>query len=416
MREQQATEQQIRKALAAAEPIILAPGPKEPPTQIPPVPNDVWDLPGGTAWVYHAEGSHQLTKPVIVADGFNMGPSNLDMLWQGLDWGQYAFFSELRRRGHDIVLVGFHERSAAIQQNAKAVIEAINRSCKMRVGNHRLAVGGFSMGGLVTRYALTKMEHERIDHETGLYWSYDTPHRGAWIPIGLQAFAHYSRELNSGFSDQINSDAARQLLAWHIEEWDGKPRMDELRERLLAELERMGNWPAIPMKIGVANGVGTGQGNGIKPGDHTVEGKGLTILGTHLYAQRSGDNQLVAKLRLVTPPPAKEVRTDDLPEFDGAPGGTLEGFGILADKLNEQPPILGLKTNALIRHHSFVPSVSAVAIRDVTTNDDLYVNIDRLEPGTSELDEFRLASQNEPHTLMTEELGGWIVEHIGNMS
>ncbi|MFC6985424.1 hypothetical protein [Streptomyces cirratus] len=162
-----------------------------------------------------------------------------------------------------------------------------------------------------------------------------------------------------------------------------------MREQFLAELNRMGNWPAVPVKIGVANGVATGQGNGIKPGDHAVEGKGLSILGTHLYAQRGGDNQIVATLRLVTPPPAKEVPTDDLPEIDGAPGGTLEGFGILADKLNEQSPILGLKTSAHIRHHSFVPSVSAVAIRDVTTDADLYANIDGLNPETSELDHFQ---------------------------
>ncbi|GHB38488.1 hypothetical protein GCM10010347_04900 [Streptomyces cirratus] len=413
MSEPQATEQQIREALASS-PILLTPGPEEPTTQIPPVTNDVWDLPGGTAWVYYAEGSDRLTKPVIAADGFNMGSSSIDMLWQGLDWGEYAFFSELRRRGHDVIVLGFHERSAAIQQNADAAIEAIVRAGNERQGNHRLAVGGFSMGGLVTRYALTKMEDQRIDHQTGLYWSYDTPHRGAWIPLGLQAFAHYSRKLNDAFSRQINSPAARQLLAWHIAEWDGKPGADEMREQFLAELNRMGNWPAVPVKIGVANGVATGQGNGIKPGDHAVEGKGLSILGTHLYAQRGGDNQIVATLRLVTPPPAKEVPTDDLPEIDGAPGGTLEGFGILADKLNEQSPILGLKTSAHIRHHSFVPSVSAVAIRDVTTDADLYANIDGLNPETSELDHFRLASQNEPHTLMTTELGGWIVEQIAN--
>ncbi|MGW7194258.1 esterase/lipase family protein [Streptomyces sp. NPDC054838] len=411
MSEPQATEQQIREALASS-PIILAPGPQEPPTQIPPVPHDVWDLPGGTAWVYYAEGGDRLTKPVIAADGFNMGSSSIDMLWQGLDWGEYAFFSELRRRGHDVIVLGFHERSAAIQQNADAAIEVITRAGNERQGNHRLAVGGFSMGGLVTRYALAKMEDQQIDHQTGLYWSYDTPHRGAWIPLGLQAFAHYSRKLNDAFSRQINSPAARQLLAWHIEEWDSKPGVDEMRERLLAELNQMGNWPAIPVKIGVANGVATGQGNGIKPGDHAVEGKGLSILGTNLYAQRGGDNQIVATLRLVTPPPAKEVPTDDLPEIDGAPGGTLEGFGILADKLNEQPPILGLKTNAHVRHHSFVPSVSAVAIRDVTTDADLYVNIGGLKPETSELDDFKLASHNEPHTLMTTELGGWIVEQI----
>ncbi|MGW7456617.1 esterase/lipase family protein [Streptomyces sp. NPDC054797] len=414
MSEPQVTEQQLREALAG-KPVILAPGPHEPPTRIPPVPNDVWDLPGGTAWVYYAEGSDRLTKPVIAADGFNMGPSDIGMLWQGLDWGEYAFFSELRRRGHGVVVLGFHERSVAIQQNADAAIAAIMRAGDERQGNHRLAVGGFSMGGLVTRYALAKMEERRIDHQTALYWSYDTPHRGAWIPLGLQAFAHYSRKLNDGFSRQINSPAARQLLAWHIEEWDDKPRVDELRQQLLAELHQMGNWPAIPLKIGVANGVATGLGNGIKPGDHVVEGKGLTILGTNLYAQRGGDNQIVANLRLVTPPPAKDVPTDDLPEIDGAPGGTLEGFGILADKLNEQPPLLGLRTDAHVRHHSFVPSVSAVAIRDVTTDTDLYVDIAGLAPEESELDEFRLASQNQPHTLMTTELGGWIVERIGKL-
>ncbi|MFD3653544.1 esterase/lipase family protein [Streptomyces sp. NPDC058620] len=412
---EQATEQQIREAFAAAPPIVLAPGPKGPPTQTPPAPSDVWELPGGTAWVYYAEGRDRLTRPVILSDGFNVGPSNIDMLWQGLEWGEYAFFSELRHRGHDLILLGYDERSAPIQQNAEAAIAAILQAVAMREGDHRLAVGGFSMGGLVTRYALTKMEHERVDHQTGLYWSYDTPHRGAWIPLGLQAFAHYSRKLNDGFSNQINSPAARQLLAWHLAEWDGKPRVDELREQFLAELERMGDWPAIPMKIGVANGVATGQGNGIKPGDHAVKGRGLTILGTNLYAQRGGDNQLVANLRLVTPPPAKEVRTDDLPEIDGAPGGTLEGFGILADKLNALPPIFGLKTNAPIRHHSFVPSVSAVAVRGVTTDADLYVDIDGLAPETSELDDFRLASQNQPHTLMTAELGGWIVEQIENL-
>ncbi|MCC3775250.1 hypothetical protein [Streptomyces sp. UNOB3_S3] len=413
MSEPQATEQQIREALAASGSIILAPGPKEAPTRIPPVPSDVWDLPGGTAWVYYGEGNDRLTRPVIASDGFNTGPSSIDMLWQALDWGQYPFLSELRRRGRDVIILGFHERSAAIQENAEAAIAAILRAGAECQSGHSLVVGGFSMGGVVTRYALTKLEFQKMAHRTGLYYSYDTPHRGAWIPIGLQAFAHYSRDLNSAFSDQINSPASRQLLAWHIEEWDSKHGVDGLRQQLLDELEEMGGWPSIP-RIGVANGVGTAEGNGIKPGDHAVEGRGLSILGTHLYAQRGGDSQLVAKLRLVTPPPAKEVRTDGLPEIDGSPGGTLEGFGILADKLNEFS-LLGFKTEAHIRYHSFVPSVSAVAIRDVTTNDDLYVGIDGLDPAESELDEFILASENQPHTLMTEQLGGWIIDRIENL-
>ncbi|WP_393098223.1 hypothetical protein [Streptomyces sp. LN325] len=194
------TPQQVTEALYAAPPIVLAPGPREAPTQIPPVPHDVWDLPGGTAWVYYGEGKHGLTRPVIIADGFNSGPSDIGMLWEGLDRREYAFLSEIRRSGRDVVIVGFHERSAPIQHHGRAALAAIERATHHMSGGHGLAVGGFSMGGLVTRYALLKLEHRRTDHRTELYFSYDSPHRGAWIPIGLQAFAHYIRDLDDRFS------------------------------------------------------------------------------------------------------------------------------------------------------------------------------------------------------------------------
>ncbi|MDJ0345404.1 hypothetical protein QMK19_37780 [Streptomyces sp. H10-C2] len=55
--------QQISEALNSAGPIVLAPGPREQPTQVPPSPHDVWDLPNGTAWVYYGEGKSSLTHP-----------------------------------------------------------------------------------------------------------------------------------------------------------------------------------------------------------------------------------------------------------------------------------------------------------------------------------------------------------------
>lgn len=60
----------------------------------------------------------------------------------------------------------------------------------------------------------------------------------------------------------------------------------------------------------------------------------------------------------------------------------------------------------------FAPSVSAVAIRDIDTREQLYTDIGSLPPDDSELDEFRCASANEPHTLMTEELGQWIIDRL----
>jgi hypothetical protein len=366
--------------------------------------------------VFYADGNDQLTRPVIMADGFNSGPSSIGFSWTGLELGGYRMISELRRRGRDVIILGFAERSASILDNARAAEEAIFRAIAQRRGDAPLAVGGFSMGGLVTRYALANLEFKRMDHQTAVYWSYDSPHRGAWIPISLQAFAHYARDIDGSFSNQINSPAAQQLLWRHIPEWNAVPEESKLRTEFRTALERVGGWPQRPRLIGVANGVGTGSGTGLPPGAVAMQGNGLAITPTRLYIQSPGDDALVADLRILIPLYPLEardhVRTRALPEIDGAPGGTLEGFGILADALNGLPPIMGTAATAPIPSHCFVPAVSAVAIRDLDTNDNLYANIDELPAADSELDEFKCASQNEEHTKITEELCTWIFDRL----
>ncbi|MEU1150614.1 esterase/lipase family protein [Streptomyces sp. NPDC005863] len=404
---------QISDAFGAAARVTLAPGSREArerPAEAP-EPDEEWALPNGRAWVYLANSAQGLTRPVILGDGFNSGPSELDFSWEILERGPYPFISALRRRGHDVVLLGFDERSASILDNAQVARAAILEAIARRRGDRPLTVGGFSMGGLVTRYALARMEHEGIDHETALYFSYDSPHRGAWIPLALQSFAHYIRRLNAAFSDQMNSPAARQLLWQHIAEWDDTAETDKERVEFLAELERVGGWPARPRKIGVANGVRTGEGNGIRGGGRAFHGKGLAITGTHLHTQPAGENQLVAQLRVVTLRKPR-IHTSGLPETDGAPGGTLEGFGILADELEKIPAIIGLGSAADIRAHCFVPTVSAIALRDIDTHEKLYAPVTAAAEEESELDEFLCASQNEGHTLVTEELCSWILDRL----
>lgn len=408
----QPDEQQIAEAFGAAAHITLAPGPREA-REAPaaaPTPDQEWALPGGMAWVYLANSKHGLAKPVIIGDGFNSGPSELDFSWEIMERGPYPFISELRQRGYDVILLGFDERSASILDNAKVVRSAVQEAIARRVGDHPLTVGGFSMGGLVTRYALAKMEHEKTDHQTALYFSFDSPHRGAWIPIALQSFAHYIRRLNAAFSNQMNSPAARQLLWQHISEWDDTPETDKERVEFLAELERVGGWPRRPKKIGVANGVRTGVRNGIGPGERAFRGKGLAITGTHLYTQPAGEEKLVAQLRVVTLR-KPQIRTSGMPEIDGAPGGTLEGFGILADELNKIPAIIGLGSEAEIREHCFVPAVSAVALRDIDTQEKLHDPFPESSED-SELDEYLCATHNEGHTRVTEELCVWIMDRL----
>ncbi|MEU6991592.1 hypothetical protein ABZ953_13165 [Streptomyces sp. NPDC046465] len=407
---------QISAAFGAAARVTLAPGSKEAreqPTEAP-EPDDEWALPNGRAWVYLADTERGLTRPVIIGDGFSSGPSELNFSWEILECGPYPFIGELRRRGYDVVLIGYDERSASILDNAQVVRAAILEAIARRRGDHPLTVGGFSMGGLVTRYALAKMEHdggEENDHQTALYFSFDSPHRGAWVPLALQSFAHYIRRLNAAFSNQMNSPAARQLLWQHISEWDDSPETDKERVEFLAELERVGGWPRRPRKIGVANGVRTGEGNGIRGGERAFHGKGLAITGTRLHTQPAGERQLIAQLRVVTLR-KPQIHTSGLPEMDGAPGGTLEGFGILADELDKIPALIGLGSEADIREHCFVPVVSAIALRDIDTHEKLYGPVTASAEEESELDEFLCASQNEGHTTVTEELCTWIMARL----
>ena len=377
-----------------------------------PTPNEVWQLPGGTAWVYYGVRHSGLVRPVILSDGYNLGPSELDPLWDSLEHRNFPFATELLRRGQDLIILGFDDRSASIMRNAEAAIATIQRAKTERQSDERLVVGGFSMGGLVTRYALAKMEADRQDHQTSIYLSFDTPHRGAWVPIGLQALAHFLRRaFVTGPSEQINSPAARQLLWRHISDVDGVPAPDPMRTEFLDALRRVGSWPNMPRKLGVANGNGDGYGNGLPADVPAVEVTAGLFAKTLLQTQSCGDERLVARLRLGLPggtPVERLIHTSGVAELDGAPGGTLESFGIAGEALRKA---LNVTT---VHHRSvcFVPAVSAVAIRDLDLQDDVYVDVRGLPPEQSELDEFALADTNQEHCGMSEELALWILDRL----
>ncbi|GHD03393.1 hypothetical protein GCM10010313_18230 [Streptomyces violarus] len=369
--------------------------------------HDEWPLPNGFAWVFPGEGNHGgLVRPVIMADGFSLGRSKLDRLYHGLE-SDYPFISELRRRGRDVILLGFDERSASILDNAQTAEAAIMRAIAEQRGDARLVVGGFSMGGIVTRYALADLERKRIDHRTGLYFSYDSPHHGASIPVGVQAFSHFIPFPND-FAKQMNSPAARQMLWQHYDKDTGKIGVAPERTEFLAALDRVGGWPQIPIKIAVANGRADGVGlPEVKPGEVSLRIERI-YPGTTFYTQAQGDDVTVAYLNRRLPKAEKTITTNGFPELDGAPGGTLHTYKILAETMRK----LGGKAD--LRHEDvcFVPSASAVAIRGIEKQDDLYADINALDPDESALDDFRCSSTTSAHTAITEELCTWIMDRL----
>ncbi|MEV0680764.1 hypothetical protein AB0I60_30050 [Actinosynnema sp. NPDC050436] len=177
-------------------------------------------------------------------------------------------------------------------------------------------------------------------------------------------------------------------------------------------MEEVGNWPQAreTRLIALANGPETGAGNGIHPGVDALTGRGATVAGTVLRTQSEGEDQVVANLRVLTTP-TREVHTNGLPDIDGAPGGTLDGFGILADRLNKLK-LLGSGVDNPVRGHCFVPAVSAVALREPDTHDNLYTPIGEEELEETPFHAVKLSSQSDTHTLVTEELATWFLDQL----
>ncbi|MEV4173240.1 hypothetical protein [Nonomuraea sp. NPDC049709] len=386
-----------------------------------------WDLVGdqphhgriatGRAAVHLADGHDALTRPLILADGFNYGPSDLDELWRHFNKpyqkGAPGFLDQLRTMGIDVVLLGFDQRHISIQANAAVAVTCVLRAIEERRGDNPLVVGGVSMGGMITRYALARMENERIDHQTDKYFSYDTPHLGAWIPLVLQqlAYLHEALEPRSdgpGQAELIRSPAAQQLLWGWVESADYSGPVTSssaLRQEFLEDLRRVGWFPMRPYKLGLANGTGNGTGPDLAPGTPVFDLQHEALQLTARIQPDMGELQNVGVVRFGAP--VWTSATSHVAAFDGAPGGTLESWGRLADAV-------GLPIQDRFRWSCFVPAVSAIALaRDpFQWQSDLYRDLSDLPKDETFLDAFCCDVANTEHGSVSRPLIEWFLEQL----
>lgn len=143
--------------------------------------------------IAYAPGNTSLKKPFIIVEGFDPrvfadSPKGFcdfeDMVIKPDGINQ-----EIRDKlGYDIVYVDWVKSEEYIQANANTLVEVIKRvnALKNSAGsNEPNIIMGHSMGGLITRYALKTMEDNGIRHQTSTYISYDAPHLGAHVPLGV---------------------------------------------------------------------------------------------------------------------------------------------------------------------------------------------------------------------------------------
>lgn len=82
---------------------------------------------------------------------------------------------------YDIIYLDFSDGAALIQHNAMVLVELLewmNQFNNRSLDAQENIVVGASMGGQVARFALAWMEQQGLCHNTKLYVSIDSPHRG----------------------------------------------------------------------------------------------------------------------------------------------------------------------------------------------------------------------------------------------
>lgn len=126
----------------------------------------------------------------------------------------------------DLVYIDWDNSLVDIKANAKLLSEFINEINKMKemVGSAEDNIlMGQSMGGLVARYALCKMEEDSVAHGVTTFITHDSPHYGANVPLGMLYFVQQLISFSHGYQKVVNiadlfadgklSDAEEKVLA-----------------------------------------------------------------------------------------------------------------------------------------------------------------------------------------------------------
>lgn len=157
---------------------------------------------GRISCLYRKSPGFPLT-PFIIMEGFDplwltgnkekldagdavSGNTYLKKLLDNLKTDAPSFYTKLMNE-YDIFYIDMYNSEEYIQANAKMMEEAIqiiNQKKAKENSTEKNTILAQSMGGLVARYALADMEHNRIKHETSLLVCQDSPFLGANVPLG----------------------------------------------------------------------------------------------------------------------------------------------------------------------------------------------------------------------------------------
>lgn len=258
--------------------------------------------------IAYADSTNQLLKPLIYLDGFD--PIDLAPL-AGEDLNGFTTIDDnkdLLRRifpDVDIIFVDWNNSEADIRDNSELLVDILHyvNTQKHNAGStERNILIGDSMGGLIARYTLRKMELDEDPHECKAYVSNDSPHKGAHVPLGYlymlngllrfiqdMGMSHFKNlSLSSPFLNVIykylHSTSAQQMLYNYV---DASGTINHSRyQELQNELNSMG-LPQGDIGYGIDN-IALSNGGPVQLGPSLIDSRhylvfeatGRTSLGT----------------------------------------------------------------------------------------------------------------------------------------
>lgn len=350
-----------------------------------------------------------------------------------------------------------------VERNALAfasLLQDINAQLSANGSEEELVVLGPSMGAIISRYALAYMEKQEAEtgdpdwnHNTRLWVSMDGPHLGANIPIGIQSLLNLLKVRGKSaaadsYNNSLKSVTAKQFLINQHKEAPNHHQIDNsyMNGRVLEQgfsneggapfykrfykalysngLPGSKGFPVNLRKIAIVNGLVDGTRTG---GDNEEK------LYIKIYNQQT--NIYLGKIEIWNLPATgygsaiiskyDEIFKSDLTtiatnysargNFDLLSGGLTDTYEVI--KKGAKDDNFRLREIIYNKSHSFIPTVSALAISQPQSNweadisEQIYCNIG--EPNNlTPFDNYFVPFKNEEHIQLTSENTSWLFQEL----
>jgi len=371
---------------------------------------------------------------------------------------------ELQKNGYDVIIVNHHKYisngkeidggSDYIQRNAYVLISLIRHIKSIQQGTTKMTIIGPSMGGLISRYALAYMEKKlaetgdntKWNHNTRLWVSFDSPHQGANIPIGVQkGIQYFAEELKNerakDFIKQLDQPAPKQMLVNHYTNDGNLPiGAPNFRSVFQTELDQLG-MPQNLRKIALLNGSITGQLNGLSKSSYlhidatsflfSIFLNGNVKLLADFYHSSNDKNNSSSEVMFVRKNVKYnvfglftisvtfgKVRKYSQAELKGgydiSPGGYYNAQQQLAEGSEgiDWSKLNFTNTDLTDPTHSFIPTKSTLAYTGNNVLDEVIGDKDRVCSGETPFDSYFAPETNQEHIKLTPENVDWLTKEI----